>query len=144
LGLDYSKIVPKHKLGNEYEMDYALIKYSGEIDIVEIEASNLNLYTSKYNPSQYLVHAEQQILDWFDWIERNNAYGRSKIPTLLSPIGIVIIGRDRSMDEESEKKLRRRNILYNGKIKILTYDDVLKKAETILRILENENAQNNG
>lgn len=139
LGLEYGKIMPKHKLGSEYELDYALIKFNGEIDLVEIESANLKIYTKKYNPTKELVHAEQQVQDWFDWIERNNAYGRNKIPTLVSPIGIIIIGRSENLDELSRNKLQRRNILYNGKIKILTYDDVLTKAKVMLEHLERDN-----
>lgn len=139
LGLDYGEIKPKHKLGSDYELDYALVKFNGEIDLVEIESANLKLYTKMYNPTKDLVHAEQQIQDWFDWVERNNSYGRDKIPTLISPVGIVIIGRSKDLDEKSANKLRRRNILYQGKIKILTYDDVLEKAKSILNILERKN-----
>jgi hypothetical protein len=77
-GTEYKAIYPKHKLGAEYEMDYALERFDGVYDLVEIESSNLPLYNKNYNPSQFLVHAEQQILDWQEWLEEKNFYAREK------------------------------------------------------------------
>src|SRR5882672_4171177 len=50
-GPDYVRVLPKHKLGSEYEMDYALERYSGVVDLVEIEASSLPLFTKRGDPS---------------------------------------------------------------------------------------------
>jgi hypothetical protein len=36
-GAEYREIKPKHRLGAEFEMDYALVRVSGVVDIVEIE-----------------------------------------------------------------------------------------------------------
>lgn len=46
-GLDYLRVIPKHQLGSEYEMDYALERINGVYDLIEIEASNLPLYTKE-------------------------------------------------------------------------------------------------
>ena len=47
LGLDYLNVLPKYQLGSEYQVDYALEKYSGLIDLMEIESSNLPLFLPK-------------------------------------------------------------------------------------------------
>lgn len=140
-GLDYVRMIPKHRLGAEYEMDYALEKTSGLYDLVEIEASNHKLYTAAGNPSNQLVHAEQQVLDWLTWIEANNAYARQKLPALMSPVGFVVIGRRDTLSDDSSTKLRKRNTLLKGYVQILTYDDLLDRARTILTHLEGLNAQ---
>jgi hypothetical protein len=132
-GTEYKHILPKHKLGAEYEMDYALERFDGVFDLVEIEASNLPLYTQTYNPSQYLVHAEQQILDWQEWLEEKNFYAREHLKDIRNPKGFVIIGRNNSLDEAARKRLCRRNLVFNGKIQIMTYDDLLSKSKTLLR-----------
>jgi len=44
-GTDYVSLLPKHKLGSEFEMDYALEKINGLYDLVEIESSNLPIFT---------------------------------------------------------------------------------------------------
>lgn len=140
-GTDYAKLVPKQKLGSEFEMDYALQRYSGEYDLVEIESSNLQIYTKGGNPSQYLVHAEQQVIDWLHWIERNNSYARENLPELISPVGYIIIGRSKNLKDEDRQKLRRRNSIYRGQIVVLTYDDLIVKAKNLLaqlQVLSNE------
>ena len=105
---------------------------------MEIESSNLPLFTQIGNPSSYLVHAEQQIIDWIDWIEKNNSYARAKLKGLLTPKGFVIIGRESSLNEKTKASLLRRNKAFNGLIEILTYDDLLNKAECILKILKKD------
>jgi len=138
LGLDYAKIIPKHKLGAEFEVDYALEKFNGLIDLMEIESSNLSIFTKQGNPSSYLVHAEQQVIDWLDWIEKNNSYARNGLEGLISPKGFVIIGRSSSLTERTKASLIRRNKAFNGNITILTYDDVLIKAKSLRDILKIE------
>lgn len=138
LGLDYSKIIPKHKLGSEFEVDYALEKYNGLIDLMEIESSNLNIFTKQGNPTSYLVHAEQQVIDWLDWVEKNNSYARNGLEGLISPKGFVIIGRSSSLTEKTKASLIRRNKAFNGIISILTYDDVLIKAKHLRNILRKD------
>jgi hypothetical protein len=135
LGTEYKRIVPKHKLGSEYEMDYALEKYNGIYDLLEIESSNLKLFTKQGNPTKELVHAEQQVLDWQQWIEEKNFYAQEKLKGILSPKGFIIIGRNES--DEVKRKLKRRNVTFNG-IQILTYDDLLEKARTLLKKIKTE------
>ncbi len=135
-GAEYIRILPKHTLGSEFEMDYALERTSGDVDLVEIEASNLPLFTKNGNPTNYLIHAEQQILDWLHWIERNHAYVREKLTGIMKPIGYVVIGRKKNMSESDSGRLQQRNVLFRGSIEILTYDDLLTKSKNLLGILE--------
>ena len=55
-------------------MDYALERHSGLLDLVEIESSSLELFTKDGNPRKELVHAEQQVFDWLEWMEANGSY----------------------------------------------------------------------
>lgn len=133
---EYKQIIPKHKLGSEFEMDYALERHSGLVDLVEIESSNLKLFTRAGNPSKDLVHAEQQVLDWLDWIETNGAYARNNLPGAFSPAGYIIIGRRKSLSELDRNRLRRRNLLFRGQLEILTYEDLLDRAKNLSKHLE--------
>ena len=135
LGIEYKRIVPKHKLGAEYEMDYALERYDGIYDLLEIESSNLKLFTKQGNPTKELVHAEQQVLDWQQWLEEKNFYAQEKLRGITSPKGYIIIGRNES--DNIKRKLKRRNATFNG-IQILTYDDLLDKAKTLLNRIKPE------
>lgn len=135
-GPEYLRVIAKHKLGAEYEMDYALERFSGIYDLVEIESSNLPVFNKKGNPSYHLIHAEQQVIDWLNWIEKNSSYARQCLPGLMSPVGYVIIGRSNNLSENISEKIRRRNQLFRGQIEILTYDDLLSRARSLLERLE--------
>tara|TARA_Y100000588_G_C14251010_1_gene923417 strand:- start:161 stop:1285 length:1125 start_codon:yes stop_codon:yes gene_type:complete len=137
-GFEYKRVIPKHRLGGEYETDYALEKYDGSCDVVELESSNLKLYTKAGNPTSHLVHAEQQILDWLDWIDKNNPYARTSLNGLYSPSGFVVIGRRDSLSELDKERLRRRNIFFSGKIKVLTYEDLLERGSDMLLRLKGD------
>lgn len=127
LGTEYKTVIPKHKLGSEFEMDYALERFDGVFDLVELESSSLQLFNKNGQPSHHLVHAEQQILDWQQWLEEKNYYAREKLKNISSPIGIIVIGTNKGADQ---KKLRRRNVAFSNCLRIYTYDQLLDKIKT--------------
>jgi len=116
-------------------MDYALEKTTGIWDLAEIEASTLPLFTQKGNPRKELVHAEQQVMDWLRWLERNTSYARENLPGIQRPIGYVIIGRTPASDDH-RARLKWRNAFFKGDLRILTYDDILFRAKNLLYLLE--------
>lgn len=134
-GAEYCRVIPQHRLGSEFVVDYALEKVSGVIDVVEIESSVHKLYTKKGDPSSGLIHAEQQVLDWLNWIETESSYARRNLPGLQQPVGYVIIGRSISLTDRDRCRLNRRNATYRGSIVILTYDDLLERAKNLLDML---------
>lgn len=132
LGIEYREIIPKHSLGGEYELDYAAITTSGFVHCIEIEPSTMHLYTKAGNPRADLVHAEQQVLDWLDWLDRHTEYASSRLPTVLKPTGTVIIGRRADLSDQDKVRLERRNAAWNGTLRVLTYDDLLDQARATL------------
>jgi hypothetical protein len=134
-GLDYRRVLPKHRLGAEYEMDYALERVSGLVDLVEIEASTHRLFNSLGDPTKDLVHAEQQVLNWLDWLERQHAYARETLPGLVRPRGYVVIGRRSSLSPADQRRLDRRNALFGESLQVLTYEDVLSRARNMIDVL---------
>jgi DNA-binding transcriptional ArsR family regulator len=138
-GPEYRRLIPKHKLGSDFVMDYALERVNGLVDLVEIESSTLKLFTLKGSPTKELVHAEQQILDWLSWIEKNSPYAREKLPMIQRPIGYVIIGRSTNLSGDGRARLAQRNAVLRGTHEILTYDDLLERAKNLLGILQGMN-----
>lgn len=134
-GVEYAEVLPKHRLGGDYEMDYALRRSSGLVDLVEIEASTHRVFTRKGNPTAPVVHAEQQIFDWLSWMERNHAYARQKLPGIVRPTGFVIIGRSESLSKGDSDKLVQRNQIHRGSVSVLTYDMLLARAKTLRTVL---------
>ncbi len=134
-GLDYIRIIPKHKLGSDYEMDYALERMSGLFDLVEIEPSSSSIFNKKGDPSGRLVHAEQQVLNWMEWIEKNYSYAKEKLKGLVRPRCFIVIGRNDSLSKNDRLKLKRRNRIFSDLLEIITYDDLLNRAKNLEKIL---------
>lgn len=142
-GLDYKAVIPKFRLGKSFELDFALQRHSGLVDLLEIEPSSLPLYTKSGNPSQHLVHAEQQVLDWIEWLESNSRLARDDLPGMARPAGQVCIGSRISMQQADHVRLHRRNAMWGGSITILTYEDLLDRGRNVLEILtSNQEAKN--
>lgn len=142
-GPEYQRVLPKHRLGAEYVMDYALERISGLVDLVEIEASTYPLYTKRGQPSQYLVRAEQQVLDWLNWVEKHSPYARKSLPGLQTPVGYVIIGRSSFLSSTDRERLIRRCIAFQHRLRIMTYDDLLQRAQNLLELLRGKKQSNN-
>ena len=140
-GPEYKRVIPKHKLGDDYEMDYALERVTGFIDLVEIESSTLELYTRNGDPRKELVHAEQQVMDWLEWVQAHGEYARHKLAGMHRPKSFVIIGRRNSLGEIGIRKLEQRNRIYSDVLEILTYDDLLDRAKNLRSLLTAERIQ---
>jgi len=134
-GLNYRKVLPKHKLGSDLETDYALELTDGSIDVMEIEASTHPIYKKNGDPTIALVHAEQQVLDWLAWLDKHSPYAREKLPGLRRACGIVVIGTRAKLNENEKERLRWRNMMYAGRLTVLTYDDLLDRCEALHRLL---------
>jgi hypothetical protein len=134
-GPEYRRVIPQHKLGSDYVMDYALERHSGFFDLVEIESSTLDLFTVNGEPRSGLIHAEQQIYDWLEWIEVHGGYAREKLPTLQRPRGIIVIGRSSSLTDATRTKLRQRNRILAEVLEICTYDDLLTRTRSLRELL---------
>jgi hypothetical protein len=134
-GLQYRRVIPQHRLGGNFVMDFALELTSGLVDLVEIEPSSFRLYTRSGDPRKELVHAEQQVLDWLEWVETNARLVRDEFPGMMRPVGQVIIGRRQDLSEDDIKRLRQRNATWRGSLIILTYDDLLDRARNMLGVL---------
>lgn len=134
-GPEYVRALPKHRLGSEYEMDYALERLDGVVDLLEIEASTHQVFTQAKNPTQHVVHAEQQVLDWLEWIDTNGEYARTGpkgLAGLVRPVGYVLIGRSTDWSDDDFARLRRRNQALSGSIRVVTYDQLLEHARHLL------------
>jgi Domain of unknown function (DUF4263) len=134
-GPNYRKVLPKHRLGSDFETDYALELADGSIDVMEIEASTHRIYKANGDPTAALVHAEQQVLDWLAWLDKNSPYAREKLPGIRRACGIVVIGTRAKLNESEEERLRWRNMMYAGRLTVLTYDDLLDRCEALHRLL---------
>lgn len=135
-GPEYRRVEAEFQLGADYRMDFALVRPSGLADLVEIEASTHQLFTKRGDPRAPLVHAEQQVLDWLDWLETYGQVARRDLPELQRPVGYVVIGRDESLSDDDKRRLGRRNAVFSGALTIMTYDGLLARGRTLLSHLD--------
>lgn len=106
----YSPLYSKIKLGDDYEVDFAWLKYDSfgpEWKLVELEAANRVLFTKSGNPSAALTHAIQQVRDWHGWIHDHGEYARKIMPRIAYPLGFVFLGRRRDITATTQEKLKR-------------------------------------
>jgi hypothetical protein len=107
----------------------------GSIDVMEIEASTHKLYGVKGDPRQALVHAEQQVLNWLAWLDENSPYARKNLPGVRRPCGLVVIGSRIEMSDQDQERLRWRNIMYAGRLTVLTFEDLIDRCTSLRDLL---------
>lgn len=116
------------KLGSEYVPDFVIEVAREQYILVEIERPALPVLTGKGRPRVELVHAQQQVKDWFGWIGDHTEYARSILPGISEPEGWVVMGRRASISSEHEGVMVRENA-ESRRITTKTYDDLLDRAK---------------
>lgn len=101
-------------LGTEFRMDFMIREAEGEFVLTEIEKPRHKLFTKEGDFAAAVNHAQRQVEDWQDWVEDNLSTMQKTYPGIISPKGLVIIGRSRGLLDSEERKLRRRNINLRG------------------------------
>lgn len=125
------EIIPKQKLGDDYITDFVIRKLNNEYLLVEIEKPSDNIFSKSNDFTSKFTHALGQVLDFQEWVESHIEYAGSKLPGISSPTGVLIIGRSESLNSIQRAKLKRFNTTMNGRIKVFTYDDVLRNASIL-------------
>lgn len=146
-GAWYEDVIPKRKADTENQPDFVLKRFDGFCDVVEIEAPKKELFTKpnksgKSQPRAELVQALTQVIDYIDSYNdnyKNEFYKDAKngVENPLNPYrprGILIIGRDK---KEERTKLRQFNSFLNH-ITIMTYDEFLNNAESMLDFIQSK------
>lgn len=76
-------------------------------------------------PSLFRAFAPQQVEHWFRWLREHPEHEFARSLCGLPPKGLVVIGRSRSLDDETRAALAHMNT--NSTIQILTYDELLDR-----------------
>lgn len=131
-----SHLVSKHKLGDDFITDYVLETLTGDYVAVEIEKPSDPIFTQSNDFSHQFTHAFGQVIDFIEWIEQNVSYAQKKLPGIVSPSGLLVIGTRNSLSKQQEAKLRRFNKNSNT-VEVLTFDDLLSRAKTLHKNIRN-------
>lgn len=124
---------PKLKLGAK-ETDFVFQEASGDYVLVELEKSTHRLFRKNGNTTGELNHARGQIQDWKRYIEDNLSTIQRELELInisSSPKCLIVMGRANYLTEDNKRKL---TVIENEspKLKIMTYDDVLQNAKTVI------------
>ena len=115
-----SAVLPKHRFGAEFVADYVVPSLADRHTIVEIEPRRIGYSLKAGDFSARLTHALGQVLDSQEWVETNIEYARTSLPGIVSPIGLVVIGRSIRLSDREKAKLRRFNVALGGRVRIAT------------------------
>lgn len=125
-----SRLISKHRLGDDFITDYVLETLSGEYIAVELEKPNDPIFTRGDDFTCEFTHAVGQAVDFIEWIEQNIAYAQKKLPGIAAPRALVIIGRRSALTPHQSNKLRRWN-KNSTSIEVLAYDDLLSRTRSL-------------
>jgi len=124
------------RLGNKYRVDL-LVHYPNadrQILLIELESADKQLFTKNGRPRAHVTHAIQQVEDWLRWWRENPRQVPDGLDSSLVPSGLVVIGKARDLGDEDHRRLVHLNA--NRNVKVVTYDDLLKKIDGLIRQLE--------
>ncbi len=130
-------VIPQKRLGAEFIPDFVMgERYSGGLDwtLVELQSPKAKLFLSKGRMTEQLDEGIRQILEWRRWLDANRDYARrSRDENGLGLTGIdgqseglLLIGREADLSEKD--RTRRKQLAYDHRISIHTYDWVTREA----------------
>ena len=79
-----------------------------------------------------LRNAIQQVEDWQRYIKNYIHSVRVDLPGISDPQGLIILGRKASINEKDLERLIQSNETNRAKYEIMTYDDLIDRAKTLL------------
>jgi hypothetical protein len=125
-------LVSEVKLGRDYRVDLAA-QYDDSARrtmLVELERSDLDLFTKKGRFRAHVTHAIQQVQDWMRWWRENPAEVPEPFDSSVPPEGLVVIGRSEALSVEERTRLAHLNS--GASVKVVTFDDLAQRLETII------------
>ncbi len=126
-------------LGNKWRVDFLVREPGNLYTAIEIESPTKRLYKTGRDIEPYTEfhHAEQQVRDYCNFIDRNRDYVEREegLTGVFKPNGLVVIGRRATLSPEGAKKLEERNA-DNSRYTIKTFDDFIDQVEAMIRRLE--------
>jgi hypothetical protein len=93
------------------------------------------MFTIGGEPSRWLNHAIQQVLDWHSWIHENLSYARQLMPYVDYPRGFVFIGRRNELSHQKRNRLKRLCYEYRKTVEIHTLDWFISAAESVAKMI---------
>ncbi|MDR3302320.1 MAG: DUF4263 domain-containing protein [Spirochaetaceae bacterium] len=133
-------------------LDYLLIDFKGNIDIIEIKRPRLDSLITKtaysrdnFVPLRDLSEAVMQVEKYIFYLNSWSRAGedalqkkyQSELPEnlkikIINPSGIIIMGLDKDLSKEQLDDLEIIKRTYNKILDIITYDDLIRRLESLI------------
>jgi hypothetical protein len=110
----------------------ALRLLDDEYVVVEIEKPSDKILNRRGNLSAEATHAIRQALEYRDWLISNHLYVRDRFENIWRPRCLVVIGLESLLSPAQRERLRQENESRQGMVKIVGFDGLLHRSESIL------------
>lgn len=114
----------------QLEPDFVIRTYDDRYVIVEIETPAKLLITRQRQLSADATHAISQVLEYQEYLLNHLAVVPVTFPNFTSPAGLVVVGRESSLDERQKAALLRQN-LRGDNIRIVGFDALADAAKAV-------------
>ena len=134
------------------KIDFLLVDFSGNIDIIEIKRPynnpilTENKYRDNFVPLRELSGTVMQIEKYLFFLNKNGKHGEIELNKyfhkhidsdidlkIINPSGIIIMGRDKGINEKQINDFELIKRKYKNIIDIITYDDLLRRLEQLIK-----------
>lgn len=123
-------IWPQPNLFGSRFPDFVLRRADDTYAVVEIECPNKPLVTTGGQLSADVTHAEKQATDYRNYLMQHFADARSHFPNFDDPDCLVVVGRERVLDNQRKAALRDANRHRHG-IRIVGFDWLADRARVV-------------
>ena len=140
-GTEYVNSEPQKMRGAHSKFDFYLERFNKTSDILEIKFLSDPIINRDGGISAKVVQAVDQLMVYMESViavAHGSVTSKEEGIYELRPRGVVIIGKDNS--EEVTKKLHMWNYQF-AHISILTYQDIVKKAHSLLKNIKNREGE---
>ena len=114
----------------QLEPDFIMRTYDNSYVIVEIETPAKRLVTQQYQLSAHATHAITQVLQYQEYLWTHLTSASAVFPEFTPPAGLVVVGRESSLDSGQKAVLRLEN-LSRSDIRIVGFDTLADTARTV-------------
>jgi hypothetical protein len=125
------QIWTKHDLGDDFITDFVLQRVNNEYVLVEIERPGHKIFTQGGILTSATNTALAQVRDFQRWVAVNIAYAQRKLPGIVRPEGLVVIGRRGTLTDDDAERLSEENFTRRGQARIVTFDFLIEQARAV-------------
>lgn len=142
-GTEYIKKFDTRKIGIHSQADFIVQSLDGFTDLVELKKADVALFDKDeshncYYPSRDLSQVIGQAIHYIKVMEDHRSILKEGGDLdILKPRVKIVIGRSVGLTFDEKKALRLLNASLHG-VEVITYDEILSRAEKIIKIYDSE------